>query len=811
MASKKSSHRQAADDPRKELKRRLASVAQSPGVYRWLDKDGEVLYVGKAKNLKHRLSQYLQDGQKLSAWKEIMVRSARDFDVTLTNSELEAYILETNLIKELRPKYNIMMKDDKNYVYVRISTDTYPRIDVVRRMEDDGATYFGPKTSAEDVRASLTLLRKLFPFRTCKMSIEVRALRDGTRDTGDERRDVSDEKHPRSKIKIDVVCKNRDRTTPCLDYHIKQCSAPCVGYVTPEEYRSTSIDGVVAFFEGKHGGIVGLLKEQMARAASDKKFERAAELRDQLQYVERLQEKQIISDTSRENADIFGVALSNGRAHIVLLKERDGRLIAEESFALQGYAETPGDALDQFLPQYYGETKDLPDVIILSDEPSERDVLRAWLSMQRGKSIELRVPQRGKKSHLLLLAEKNALWKAKQGESKWEARGQEVERALAELTEMLGLASTPKRIEGYDISHLGGSFTVGSMVVMIDGKPRNDQYRSFSIRTLGDQQVDDYAALKEVLRRRLRHLTSDLKEAERAWKERGVTFGKGRKEEQKTIESIFDAHAHELSYREIVTKDFLVARYEGKIVAFARFVSRFPGVCEIKSLWVDGKWRGKRLGQFLARKLLATVKKGKIYVTCPPALQEYYAEIGFRHVQNPPEPLAKITSDPEMPGIVMVYIASQNKKDVSLTSRPDLLIIDGGKGQLGAAMEALRESGLEIAIASLAKREEDIFIPNAQNPIALSKDAPAQFLLQRLRDEAHRFANELRKKQGKAAMLHSGLDDIPGVGPKTRAMLMKKFGSMERMREASDGDLLPFMTKAQIGAMREHFKNSDRR
>ncbi len=799
MVSKKKRVGKKQEDALAILRQRIAQAPQSPGIYKWLDKDGAVLYVGKAKNLRNRLRSYVQPGQKHSPWKDMMVRQIRDVDTTVVNSDLEAIVLETNLIKELKPKYNIMMKDDKHYVYVRITMkDPYPRIDIVRKMEDDGALYFGPKTSAEQARSTLGFLRKLFPFRTCTMEI------------------MPKEPSSEATIPLAVTCLHRDRPTPCLDHHIKQCCAPCVGKVTPAQYRERAIDGVIAFLSGKRDDAERMLEAKMKQAAEERKFERAAELRNQLQSLRAMNEKQLASDTSGDDADIIGVALHTNRATVVLFRQRDGKLLAEENFSLQGNADSVAEVLDQFLPQYYLAASDLPDQIILSDEPGEADALVRLLNERRGKKTTIRVPQRGKKSSLLLLAEKNARWKAEQSEAKWEADARRVDAALTGLQEALELSAPPRRIEGYDISHLGGTETVGSMTVMIDGKPRRDHYRSFTIRSLKEGDIDDYASLREVLRRRLAYLSLDLKTEQQRWKDEGVVIGKARKADVARVkeilkeEKIFEA-------ADLKPADLLVARRGDEIVGCVRLFAHPKSVTELTSLWVHASLRGKGLGRLLARLMLRRVKKGKVYVTIDVASEQYYASLGFQHVITEPSVLRERLdthhkADAAQPrGLAMMYQAKSNAPDPSFTQRPDLLLIDGGKGQLGVAVEVLDYLSLSIPVAALAKREEELFVPGNSHPVDFPKDAPALFLLRRLRDEAHRFANSLREKKGLAAGRRSVLDTIPGIGPATKKKLQKMHPTISSLRNADDESLLTILSAAQLSALHVALRHEEER
>ena len=632
-------------DHLKELRSRITKAPNDPGVYRWINANGDVLYVGKAKNLKNRLKSYVQKkpDPSIGPWKLALRANIADVDWTVTETELEALILETNLIKELKPKYNVLMKDDKNYVYVRISIkDAYPTVSIIRRIEDDGARpngrssgrakYFGPFLSAHHIHRTLEMLHDVYGWKACVRSI-----------------DILNRGHSKE-IK------------PCLDFQIGKCNGLCAGKITQKEYRQ-NIDAMMRFFKSDRSDVIVKLKEKMQRAVGKKLFEDAAKLRDTLRYIESLEEQQVVADNSGADADYFGVALLSDKAHVVVLRERNGRLVGERSYALAGRADTHGEVLGQFLPQYYIATEEIPETIICAQEPEEREMLEIWLSNQKCRKVVLRVPERGKKSKLLTMAEKNAEEKVRQQLARWEATAKKVDDALAELKDMLHLPEKPKRIECYDISHLGGTETVGSMVVFIDGQSRNAHYRSFTIRTMKKGVIDDYKALKEVLVRRLRYLTDDTKK----W-----------------------------------LKDIPIALEKGK----------------------------------------------KLYVVVHQELESTYAGHGFQYVRTAPKELAKKMEDNEI-----AMMLEKKKPDVSLSALPDLLMLDGGKGQLAVGIEVLKNMKLQIPLISLAKREEEVFEQENPDPVPFPKDSEARFLLMRLRDEAHRFANNHREKRLKNALL----------------------------------------------------------
>ena len=643
MPKKKKSKAKKKEDPLKKLRARVARASQKPGVYRWLDKNGNILYIGKAKNLRNRMKSYTQKepDKSLGPWKLSLIKKIADVDVTITATELEALILETNLIKEHKPKYNVLMKDDKNYVYVSISTQkSYPDVSIVRRMENDGSKYFGPFLSARDTKRTLEMLHELFPFQACKRSIDTL------------NRDPNAE------------CK------PCIEEQIGRCCGLCTGKLSKDEYKSR-IDEVIRFFKGTRDHVTKKLQELMQEAAEKKKFERAAKLRDTLNYIETLNEQQIVSDTSGENIDAVGVALQKDRAQVVVLQERNGRLIGELSFALAGQADTTKEILEQFLPQYYSEVTDIPDLILVGEPIDSIETIETWLctdtrhkTQDTRKKIQILMPERGKKSKLLIMAEENAKEKVKQQLAKWESEAAQVEDSLTELKELLDLKEKPKRIECYDISHHGGTETVGSMVVFEDGKAKNKDYRSFTIRTMRKGEVDDYKALKEILSRRLRHLKKDKKK-----------------------------------------------EFEGESIALE--------------------------------------KNDKVYVIIDKAHEGSYLERGFITVRKIPKELAKKVAKKE---VVMLFDCKKHKPDSSLTSVPDLLVLDGGKGQLSTGTEVLKKMNLDIPIISIAKREEEIYAPGNNLPLPLRKGGEAQFLIMRMRDEAHRFANWHREKRAKTHM-----------------------------------------------------------
>ena len=743
----------------KSLRKRIAKAPDSPGVYRWLDAKGDVLYVGKAKNLKKRLQQYVQKdaGAAQGPWKRSLMEKAADFDVTIAGSELEALVLETNLIKEMKPKYNVLMKDDKNYVYVRVDTDKpYPPVEVVRRMTDDRAKYFGPFLSAYELNRTLDMLHEIFHFRACRAS-------------------------------IDTLNAGKTPARACVESQIGQCNGLCGGTITRDRYRN-AVSEVMGFLRGDKDRTLAMLRKEMQEAAAQKKFEKAAKLRDALSAMETMKDTQVISGTDGTDIDAFGVATvgeAGGKSQIVVLRVRNGKLIEERSIALAGQAENIGGILAQFLPQYYDAETDIPDTIVIPESFEDVVVFTEWLSGRQEKSIAVRIPERGRKSKLLEMAQANAQQKITQQFAKWEAAAKNIETALKELKKALKLPAPPKRIEGYDISHLGGVETVGSMVVMKNGKPANAEYRSFTLRTVLEGEIDDYKALREVLRRRLKHCTpekkNDLTATKLSKKERialriqeslHVLKTPKRSREETLLISDKDAPLCIIDIRRSKPKNPMY----GTLVATTKTAAKLHACLDI---------------------LERTLGKNELYL----AVQEPFDRDIFS-IHGLMSSAKSIPEEFESPAWPVLH-RRKTVPDASLLSVPDLLVIDGGKGQLGAVVEVLKELDLKIPVIGLAKREEEIYLPGFSLPVDLPKHSQAQFLLERLRDEAHRSANLHREKRLESRSLASSLDDVPGIGPKTKRELLTKFGSVAGIKEASDDALLTVLTAMQLQSARE--------
>jgi excinuclease ABC subunit C len=736
------------------LSKLVTKAPHGPGIYRFLDAEGAVLYVGKAKDLKKRLQSYVRPSMKHGVKTERLLESAVSVEWTETNSEIEALLLEDNLIKELSPKYNVLLKDSKTFQYIKVSVqDDYPEVTTVRRIERDGAKYFGPKTSGSDVIHLMESVKRI--FKLCS----VRSITLNPRGT------------PLKGAKVAVKVGGTEAKRPCLDYHIKRCSGPCAGMVTPEEYHE-QIRQVLQFLKGDYKPAIKALESQMREFAADRKFERAAALRDQIEAIKRSDRKQIITDTNLTDRDVVAYVEDLGKNYFVLFQIRGGKLINQERFISEG-GDSPMEIMETFLMEYYSRAADIPKEVIISIQLKERGVLEKFIGTQAGKRVKIHTPQAGHKDQLIALAEKNARSYAEQSRARWMADEKNGKKALEELQSALKLSEPPKRIECYDISHLGGTETIGSMIVFKNGEPCKSDYRMFRLRSTANKN-DDFMSMEEIMSRRLNYLPAHLPE--------GFTLRKMKKSESDLIEERWP------DLDDADPKQFYVASHKDQVVAMGRLCHLSEKIDELSALWVAREKRGKKLGYFILRKLIEQSKQKRLYLFCNPSLEEYYLKMGFERIREAPKELKDkvkaINSRLEKP-LEVIYMAYQKKKqDVSYSARPDLIVIDGGKGQLHAAHDVLFKKGLSIPMISLAKKDEHVFIPGKSDPVDLPKNASASYLLQRMRDEAHRFAIEANRKSRDKKMITSGLDAVPGVGPKLKKKLLNYFGSVQRVKEA---------------------------
>ncbi|MFC2044486.1 excinuclease ABC subunit UvrC [Chloroflexota bacterium] len=584
----------------------LRQVPESPGVYLFKDAQGNIIYVGKAASLHHRVRSYFGVSTTLSPKLTRLVARTSNLDFLVTRSEQEALILECNLIKHYRPHYNVRLKDDKAFPYLRINLgEDWPRICVTRRLEEDGAKYFGPFASAKSVKQTLKVLKGIFPFRSCSRTI-----------TGSDPR-------------------------PCLDYYIHQCLGPCVGSTSKQEYAEI-IKQVILFLDGKQEKVVLGLESQMRKVSEALDFERAALLRDQLKAINRVIEGQRIAATVRGEQDVIAFAQDKYQACVQVFFIRNSKLIGRESFVLRGTgSEEPRQIMTDFVKQFYSSSSYIPPLLLLQYPVEDVVLVKNWLQSKRGGKVDIQVPRQGNRKNLVNTVAQNA----EQGLQQLTNRGQStpslITQALAEIQRDLCLSRLPLRMECYDISNIQGRAAVGSMVVFDKGKPVPSHYRRFRIKTVCG--ANDYAMLKEVLKRRFERASLQNSEA---------------------------AALH------------------------------------------------------------------------------------------------------------------------SWTILPDLIIVDGGKGQLNAALEVMQAVGAEaVPVASLAKENEEIFLPAKNEAVILLRNSPGLQLLQRLRDEAHRFALGYHRKVRYRESFTSFLDSIPGIGPRRKRVLLRKFGSVQGIREASEGEL----------------------
>lgn len=555
------------------------NLPKKPGVYIMRDANDEIIYIGKAKNLINRVRSYFRE--KLDRPKtQILMSHFDSLEYIVTNSEKEALILEATLIKKHRPRYNVQLKDDKRYPYVKITNEKYPRLIITRNITKNGI-YYGPFTYVTSVKKTVKFLKSLFKIRTC-----------------------------------------RNMDGPCLNSQIDLCYAPCSGEISKEEYDEI-INKIDLFFQGKYSVIVKNLKKEMAEAAENEQFEKAAVLRDQITSIEEIMEKQFVDLVDDDlDQDVIAIAPNDNEVVVIIMPIRNGKIVGRDDFLMSGSQyESNSEILFAFIQQYYGFNRHIPKQILLNEPIDDTELLEEWLSDLRGNKVYIKVPMKGVKLRLVNMAQKNAEIIKHQKKA--------MENSLIELKKYLKLDKLPRIIEGYDISNISGKFAVGSKVSFKDAKPNKKKYKRFKIETPGP---NDFAMMKELLTRRLKMIDTD--------------------------------------------------------------------------------------------------------------------------------------------------------------EEPDLIVIDGGKGQLGMACEVLDELNLaHIPIIGLAKEFEEIYIPNSKRPIIIPKNNKALHLLQQVRDESHRFAITYHRKLRSDNISESSLDDIPGIGKKRKINILKEFGTMDKVKNASVEEL----------------------
>jgi len=470
-----------------DIKEQLKKLPEKPGVYIMKDEKGEIIYIGKSKSLKKRVSQYFRSQKSQLPKVQAMVKCIMEFEYIITDTEVEALILEANLIKKHKPRYNSALKDDKNYPYIKVTIkEKYPRVIKTRKIIKDNARYFGPYISVDAVNRTLQTIEELFPLKKCNRNLET----------------------------------NKDR--PCLNYHIKKCLGPCNGGVTYEEYMEI-VDQILLLLGGKHDILVDRLKEKMMMASQELDFERAAKYRDSINALNNLLEKQKIISTSDANQDYISMARGSDRSCVMIFFVRSGKLIGREQHILEGTGEVErAEILSTFVKQFYSGSAFIPKEILMDEIIEDDELIQSWLSEKRGSKVSIKQPLRGEKKKLVELVHKNALEYLVKFEEKINMERDYSESVLRELKELLCLDKTPKRIEAYDISNIYGVFSVGSMVVFENGKPLNSAYRRFKIRTI--EGPNDYGSMQEVLFRRFKR---GIEEKEKL-KEQGIADIEGK-------------------------------------------------------------------------------------------------------------------------------------------------------------------------------------------------------------------------------------------------------------------------------------------
>ncbi len=574
-----------------KIEERIRDLPDRPGIYIFKDARDKPLYVGKAKSLKKRTVNYLRGVHEPRL--ATMLSKAVDVSWVITDTDAEALLLENNWIKEKRPKYNVLLRDDKTYPYLKLTADPYPRIAFTRRLLDDGAHYFGPYLPGGLARKAIKLVQKLFQVRVCRIDI------DGSL--------------PR----------------PCLYHGMHRCLGPCVDGLTTQESYDEAVEQARLFLAGRNDELLKRLKREMWQASEDLDFERAADLRDTLREVEAISQKRKLSSTAGEDVDVFGVHVDGGDAAVILLIMRGGQVLDRRELFWENVGEISEEALlSAVVPQIYDRTTFIPKEVHLPAPVEGEEALVEWLSEKKDARVYLRMPVRGFKAHRIELARRNA----ELAHRRRFRTGDPAEKARASLEENLGLLEPPRRIEGFDVSHFQGGETVASLVVWEEGKMRKSDYRTFNIRGL--DVPDDFASMHQAVERRYRRMLEE-------------------------------------------TGDL-----------------------------------------------------------------------------------------------------------------PDLILIDGGRGQLNAALDALSGLGVEeTPVVGLAKREEELYLPERPEPLRLKQDDKGLLLLMQIRDEAHRFAVSRHRRRRTKRTLQSQLDDVRGVGPKRRRELLTRFGSYRAVREASVEDL----------------------
>lgn len=528
-----------------DIKEEIKKIPDNPGIYLMKDKKGEVIYIGKAKNLKKRVKQYFQS-RSHSGKIQKMISNIDSFEYIITDSEIEALMLEANFIKKYRPKYNTMLMDDKQYPYIKVTVnEKFPRVIKVRQIKKDGSKYFGPYASAYAVKQTIESIRNIFKIRNCSLRIV----------TG------------------------KENSRPCLNYYIDRCKGPCIGKVDSDEYRE-AIDEVLQLLNGKEDKLIDILEERMLEASENLQFEHAAEYRDRIAAIRNLSDKQKITNTNLKDMDVIGLATGESDAIVQIFFIRGGKIIGKEDYLMSRTLEDDiSDLVSSFVKQYYSGTVYIPKEIYIETEITDQDLISKWLEEKRGNKVELKIPVKGEKSMLMKMVKKNAEEKLHKDIEKIKTRRKENLDSLKELAELIGLEDVPFRVEGYDISNIQGVENVGSMVVLEEGEFKKSSYRRFRIKEVMGQ--DDYGSMEEMLERRINR---GLKE--RSLMEEKKGFGKlpdlilvdGGKGHVNTVEEVLKDHGLRIPVAGMVKDDKHATRgliYENKEIMLLRNTSLY--------------------------------------------------------------------------------------------------------------------------------------------------------------------------------------------------------------------------------------------
>ena len=577
------------------LNNKITTVPQKPGVYQFINDKGEIIYIGKAKNLRTRVRSYFQKNKYQTPKNQSMIKRILDLEWIVVSSEVEALLTEANLIKENKPHYNINLKDDKSFPYIRITKEAYPRIFITREIVKDGSRYFGPYTDVYVLRRSLKAVHKIFPIRSCDFLLDKKTIQS---------------------LKVDL----------CLDYHIKKCDGPCQNLISEDEYNKM-IKRVISFLQGRTTETEVYINDQMLKAANDTRYEDAGMYRDQLDAIKNFKDRQRKVAADFDDRDVIALSRKDNMCISVIVRIRNGRIHSREKISMNISDETDSDIIELVITQFYLNSDFIPKVLNVSDIPTNKTQLIHWLKEKRNGNIEIKLPIKGDKAREIRLAEQNAKLLLGEWIINRTKRRELIPKMIQQLQEDLQLNIPPRRIEAFDISHLGGEDTVASMVSFIDGKAKKSEYRKYKIK--GVNGIDDFAAIREVVVRRYRKLKDEK------------------------------------------------------------------------------------------------------------------------------------------------------------SSYPDLILIDGGKGQLNMAISALRDLGLDyLLVIGLAKRLEEVFVPGNSDPQSIPKNSPGLILLRKIRDEAHRFALTYQKQKRNKKVRESIFDSVNGMGPKRIQSLLRSFEGIENIANA---------------------------